>query len=394
MRNNVLIIDDDLDTISFISLILEQENFEVIATTDANEGLAYFELNKPAVLILDLEMPSMNGLEVLNTILPGIEKDFSVIILTGYGNDKNIKLCYDLGVYAFLSKPVRLVELKGLVRNAMLWEEYKSNLKEHKEQLENLVSDRTHKLTDEINTRKDIEKKLIKLNQVKDRILNILTWDLRAPLSNVVMNLKNLQENSMLGISEEARHQLTDVYNEAKNTWQLTDNLFLWSRCQKGEIANNPENCNLSSVINDVLLLLSNSIKSKSINIKQEIDSKTEIVADRKIVYTVIQNILSNAIKFSNVNGNIQISIVEDKSNVKLLLKDFGIGMSEDVLSSLFDITKPISTLGTDEEKGSGLGLIVCKELSKIIGASIDIQSEVGKGTEVKVNFQQAKTLN
>jgi len=125
MNRHVLVIDDDLDTISFISLILEQENYNVLATTDVEEGLIFFETYKPAVVILDLEMPTIHGIQVLKKIKPAIDKDFSVIILTGYGHDANIKICYELGVYAFLSKPVHLVELKGLVRNAMLWEEYK-----------------------------------------------------------------------------------------------------------------------------------------------------------------------------------------------------------------------------------------------------------------------------
>lgn len=385
MRKCVLVIDDDLDTISFISLILEQEDYDVHATTDVKEGLNFFESYNPSVLILDLEMPTMHGIKFLNKIKSGIEKDFSVIVLTGFGNDENIKTCYDLGVYAFLSKPVRLVELKGLVRNAMLWEEYKFVLKKHKEQLEELIQERTVKLSQEINLRKQTEQQLLQANQLKDRILNVLTFDLRSPLSNVVMNLRYLNENTSIDSIESIQIQLNDTYNEARNTWQLTENIFQWARCQKGEIVNNPERCNLKSVINDTLLFYSNASKLKQLKIIMSIDNDVEVLVDRKHLYTILHNLISNALKYSKQKSIITISAKGEKKKVAFVIADNGVGIAKDVLPYLMDITKPISTVGTANEKGSGLGLTICKELSKIIGAELTIESKEGEGTKVKV---------
>lgn len=385
MRKCVLVIDDDLDTISFISLILEQENYEVHATTDVKEGLNFFETYNPAVLILDLEMPDIHGIQVLQKLKPGIEQDFSVIILTGYGHDENIKLCYDLGIYAFLSKPVRLVELKGLIRNAMLWEEYKFTLKKHKEQLEELIQERTDKLSQEINLRKQTEHQLLQANQMKDRILNIFTLDLRSPLSNVVMNLRYLNENAQNGCNETIQTQINDIYNEAKNTWQLTENIFQWTRCQKGEIVNQPELCNLKSVLNDTLLFYSNTSKLKQVKITIEIDDYIEVYVDRRHLYTILHNLISNALKYSNPKGKINITARIEKKKVSLVIADNGVGIAENVLPQLMDITKPTTTIGTSNEKGSGLGLTICKELSKIIGADLTIESTEGEGTKIKV---------
>jgi len=390
MKNSVLIIDDDLNTISFISLILEQENYEVLATTDIQEGLKYLETNHPAVIILDLEMPSMHGLDVLKRIEPGIDRDFSVIILTGYGHDANVKACYEMGVYAFLSKPVRLVELKGLVRNALLWEEYKYSLNEHKRELDKLVREKTKSLSQEIDLRKQTEQKLLKTNQIKDRILNILSWDLRAPLSNVVMNLRYLCDNSKKTCPEDIYQQINDTYIEARNTWQLTENIFLWARCEKGEIENNPETCNLNSILKDTLLFYSNSSASKNLQLNVGINDSIEIYADRKIVYTIIQNVISNAIKYSKPNGIIEISAFSENKKVVLQIIDKGIGMAESVLNNIMDISKPVTTPGTANEKGSGLGLTICKELSKIIGAEILIESKHQAGTKVTIHFPKS----
>lgn len=390
MKNNVLIIDDDLNTISFISLILEQENYEVLATTDIQEGLKYLETNHPAVIILDLEMPSMHGLDVLKRIEPGIDKDFSVIILTGYGHDANVKACYEMGVYAFLSKPVRLVELKGLVRNALLWEEYKYTLNEHKSELDKLVQKKTKSLSQEIDLRKQTEQKLLKTNQIKDRILNILSWDLRAPLSNVVMNLRYLCDNSKETCPEDIYQQINDTYIEARNTWQLTENIFLWARCEKGEIENNPETCNLNSILKDTLLFYSNSSSSKNLQLNVSIDDGFEIYTDRKIAYTIIQNVISNAIKYSKPNGIIEISAFSENKKVVLQIIDKGIGIAESILNNIMDISKPVTTPGTANEKGSGLGLTICKELSKIIGAEILIESKHQAGTKVTIHFPKS----
>jgi signal transduction histidine kinase len=390
MKRCVLVIDDDLDTISFISLILEQENYEVLATTDVEEGLIYFETYRPAVLILDLEMPSIHGVQVLKKIKPGIEKDFSVIVLTGYGHDANIKICYELGVYAFLSKPVHLVELKGLVRNAMLWEEYKIALNEHKEQLEELVQQRTLKLSQEIQLRKQTEQQLLHANNMKDKILGVLTLDLRSPLSNIVMNLRYLNENLSASLNNDAQQQVNDAYTEARNTWQLTENLFLWARCQKGEIISHPENCNLKSVVNDTIMFCSQSAEQKKISLVTDIDDSLEVYTDRKIVYTIIQNILSNALKFSHTNSKVTITAKDDKSKVILSITDKGVGMSEDVLPYVMDVSKPISTLGTANEKGSGLGLTICNELAKLIGASLKLDSKKDEGTTVTLSLPKS----
>ncbi|MFO7659447.1 MAG: hybrid sensor histidine kinase/response regulator [Candidatus Cloacimonadaceae bacterium] len=389
MKKNVLVIDDDLNTLSFISLVLEQEGYEVLATSDIQEGLTYCNSTRPAVIILDLEMPEMHGLEVLKRLEPGIEKDFSVIILTGYGHDAFIKACYDLGVYAFISKPVRIVELKGLVRNALLWEDYKQSLFEHKQQIEKLVQERTETLMQEIELRKQIEQQLMQANQIKERILNILSWDLRSPLSNLVMNLRYLLDNAK-AFPESILQQLSDTYTEARNTWQLTENIFLWSRCEKGEIENHPEICNLHSVIKDSILFFSNSANSKKIKLKAEIDDKIEIYADRKIAYSIIQNVLSNAIKYSHPDGTIDIKATIEGKRVSMLISDKGVGISEAVLNDLMNIAKPISTPGTANEKGSGLGLTISKKLADIISAEIHIASKNKVGTTVTIHFPTA----
>jgi signal transduction histidine kinase len=311
--------------------------------------------------------------------------------LTGYGHDENVKNCYELGAYAFLAKPVHLVELKGLVRNAMLWEEYKRELKFHKEQLEELVAHRTRKLHQEIELRELTEQQLLRANKVKDKILSILTLDLRAPLSNIVTHLNFIHNNASAGLSAELETQISDLYDEAKSTWLLTENIFQWARCQKGEIVAHPEHYNLKAIINDTLLFYSTAISHKEIQVDMDIDEQLEIFSDRKIVYILIQNLLSNAVKYSEQGGVISISSRSLPETVEIMIQDFGAGISAESLDDIFDVTRPFSTLGTANEKGSGLGLVICQELAQIINAKISVESTVGKGTLVTLNLPVSK---
>jgi signal transduction histidine kinase len=273
----------------------------------------------------------------------------------------------------------------------MLWEEYKLSLNEHKNQLEELVQQRTLKLSQEIHLRKQTEQKLLQANQMKDKILNVLTLDLRSPLSNIVMNLRFLNEN-ITNCTDDTQQQINDAYNEARNTWQLTENIFHWARTQKGEIVNHPEKYHLKSILNDTLLFYSKSIENKNIDIDLQVDDNIEIYTDRKIVYTIIQNVISNAVKYCNMMGKILITACDDKDSVVLQITDNGVGIPEAVLPFIMDVAKPITTIGTAYEKGSGLGLTICNELSKIIKAGFAIESTVGIGTTVKLTLPKTKS--
>ncbi len=392
MNRQILILDDDLDTVTLISLCLEQEGYEVISTTDPEQGLRHFYDIHPAVIILDLEMPTLSGIDFLNKIQPGTGRDFSVIILTGFGSDKNIQACYDLGVYAFITKPVQLVALKGLVRNAMLLEEHKHSLQEYKYNLEELVRIRTKKLSEEIILRETVEQQLLETNRIKDRILSILGMDLRAPLSNLVMNLSMLSELADQAWDEQTRQQLVDTYREARTTWQLTENIFHWARCQKGEIVSIPESCVLVSVVNDIMLHFSSDLRAKKLRVRSDVDQSIIVNTDRMILYLIIQNLVSNAVKYSYESGLIEISTREEKHRIILSVSDQGTGISEEILPHLMDVSHPVSTPGTAMEKGSGLGLTICSELCGIIGAELNIDSKSGEGTSAGLIFPVVKT--
>ncbi len=159
-NRKILVIDDEITNLLSVEAALKSENFEIFTTTDPLDGLALFELERPAVLILDLRMPVMDGLEVLRKVKEVPDALFSVIILTGHGNKDDMNTCYDLGANAFLRKPLNVIELRGLVRNLMLLENYKRELNLHRDNLEGLVQSRTEDLRAEMEERRAAQVKL------------------------------------------------------------------------------------------------------------------------------------------------------------------------------------------------------------------------------------------
>jgi len=213
---------------------------------------------------------------------------------------------------------------------------------------------------------------------------------LRPPLSNIVMNLRYLHENINSNLTDEAQQQVLDAYSEARSTWQLAENLFLWARCQKNEIVNNPEKCNLNSILKDTLLFHSLSIEHKKIIVSNEVNADLEVNSDRKIINLIIHNLISNALKYSNPKGEVQISAITGAGNVELSITDNGIGIADNILPYIMDVSRPITTMGTASEKGSGLGLTICNELSKIIGAQLKVESKKNAGTTVTLTIPQS----
>ncbi|MCX2743718.1 ATP-binding protein [Mangrovivirga sp. M17] len=244
-----------------------------------------------------------------------------------------------------------------------------------------------HDITEEKKLERRVyknEKRLNNLLATKDKFFSIITHDLRSPFNSVLglANLleKQIEENDLEGIKEYS-YLIKKSTNKAIG---LLENLIQWSRAQSSTISYDPEKVNLKSVIPDVISLLKYSAKQKSIDIYCDIPDKSFVHADTKMLRTILRNLISNGIKFTRKNGEMKISVDDNKENYLITISDNGIGIPENVLNNLFKIEKSISTPGTQNETGTGLGLILCKEFVKKHGGEIWVESKQGKGTKFK----------
>ncbi|MFH0735912.1 MAG: HAMP domain-containing sensor histidine kinase [bacterium] len=238
----------------------------------------------------------------------------------------------------------------------------------------------------------DSEKELKDLVAAKDKFFSILAHDLRSPFNALLGSTEMLEREAEELNTDEIKEFAKSINNSSKSFYKLLENLLQWSRMQTGRIVFQPTVFNIQTMINEVCNLFSHSAKQKNISI-QNYDNEARLVyADHDMIDTIIRNLISNAIKFTNENGTIIIKIVENNNHVYLSIQDTGVGIPKNKIDKLFSLKENNSTRGTKNEKGTGLGLILCREFIEINGGKLITESTLGIGSTFTINIP--KSLN
>lgn len=219
---------------------------------------------------------------------------------------------------------------------------------------------------------------LERLNQVKDKFFSIISHDLRSPV-NALSGLLDLLDKGAIKPDELSRH-IHELKSRFTHTRTLLNNLLDWTLLQMDKLSLHPIRIDIRKIVDENIQLL-HSIPGKQISLYNEVPPDTIGFADANTVNLVIRNLITNAIKFTNDGGKVVISAKDDRTQWVVSVKDTGVGMKDDVLKILFDKTAPYTTRGTANEKGTGLGLILCKEFVEKNGGRISVESAEGKGS-------------
>jgi len=223
------------------------------------------------------------------------------------------------------------------------------------------------------------------LNQTKDKFFSIIAHDLKNPFITI-LGFCDLLLSDFADLSEEEKlFYIQEMKQSANLNHNLLQNLLQWSRSQTGRLEYNPCKINLQDLIKEIFLLLRKTSENKEIRLADEIPPALQVTADEDMLNTVLRNLLTNAIKFSNKGSEISVKAVAKDKFVELSVTDSGIGMDQKQIDNLFKLDAMHSTSGTENEQGTGLGLILCKEFIEKSGGKIWVESEVGKGS--KFNF-------
>ena len=233
-------------------------------------------------------------------------------------------------------------------------------------------------------TLKENEKKLVQLNVDKDRFISILSHDLRSPFNTLIGLSDVLKEDLRKLPMDEIEEIVGNINNTTRNTYNLLEEILLWVKAQQGKIPFKPQSLNFKDVCRSILETLEVSAKAKNIRINCLMPDGLQVFAEAEMLKTVLRNLVSNAIKFSNNGGLVTISCEQTLSEVTIIVADNGVGISHEDLPKLFDISQVITTKGTLNESGTGLGLLLCKEFVEKHGGKIWVESEIGMGSSVK----------
>ncbi|MEI8112108.1 MAG: hybrid sensor histidine kinase/response regulator [Bacteroidia bacterium] len=353
----ILLIDDLPDNLKLLGEMLQTEGYNIRLVTTGAQALKVAEQDKPDLILLDILMPKMDGYEVFRQLKENAElKDIPVIFISALNDTENIVKALQSGGMDYITKPFQSEEVLARVRTHLQLHRQSKQLQEQSKQLR-------------------------ELNASKDKFFSIIAHDLRSPFNSIIGFSEILLENAV-----KKNYDVMEEYSEiilmsSRRAMDLLSNLMEWTRSQTGRMDFNPGKVELVQLITGIGQLFHGIAEQKSIGIILEIPESVTIYADQDMLSTVLRNLISNAIKFTYFGGKITVSVQENPEEITVSIRDSGVGMKKEKLEKLFRIDSDSSTLGTNKEKGTGLGLILCKEFIEKHNGKIWVESEFGKGS-------------
>lgn len=226
-----------------------------------------------------------------------------------------------------------------------------------------------------------------KLLSDKDTFFSIIAHDLKGPFSGIIGLSELLLEKDNDLNPKETNEFIQLIHQSSKDTYSLLENLLTWAQSQTGNIEFSPKELEIISVTDKTINLLANIAKNKSITIESKIENNQYVFADKDMLETIFRNLISNAIKFTQPNGEVLLSMTKEDQQTVFSVKDNGIGIAPEKAAELFIINHRHTTLGTIDETGTGLGLMLCKEFIEKHGGVLWVESEIGKGSNFKFSI-------
>jgi PAS domain S-box-containing protein len=240
----------------------------------------------------------------------------------------------------------------------------------------------------DISERKQYEREIIHKNEQlqkalteRDKFFSIIAHDLRSPLIGFLFFIKTMTEKIHKFSPEKLQRLSKEMHNSAENLYNLLENLLKWSLVQRGETDYTPVVCDLTDHVGKNIDLMLNVAVHKNISFNCYVPENLKVSADKSMLDTILRNLLTNAVKFSQSNGVVSVSAELHESMVMVSVEDKGIGMDQELLSRLFTLSKISSRKGTAQEKGTGLGLVLCREFVQKHGGEIWAKSKQGQGS-------------
>lgn len=241
---------------------------------------------------------------------------------------------------------------------------------------------------------KILNEELNESNLIKDRFFHIIAHDLKNPFTSLLGFSEILEEDFDELSDEDKLRLIKEIRVVIRSNYKLLENLLYWANMQRKNVTLNSVNINLMVIIREIESLFLISLRNKKLKVVLDVEDSIAVYADKEMLSTTLRNLLSNAIKFSNKEGEIKISALADKNLITVIVEDEGAGIAPDKISKLFQLDKIMTSEGTDGEKGTGLGLILCKEFVEKNGGKIWAENKEGTGIKFCFTLPLAKVNN
>lgn len=360
---SILIVDDNAQNLQLFGSVLKNKGYKPLLAQNGASAISFVERTKPDLILLDVMMPGMNGYEVCEHLKSNPStSNIPIIFITAKTEQDDILHGFEAGGVDYIAKPFNIPELLARVKTHI-------DLKKARD----LISNQTQELK--------------MLNGSKDRLFSIIGHDLRNPFGGII-SFSSLLLDEYSSFTDEERIEMITTINKAANQGvRLLENLLDWSRSHSGIIEFKKIEISVSDQICVCADLLQAFASQKGIDLKTDINTGIKLNADSKMFNTIIQNLISNAIKFTPSGGSVTVNAEQDNDRTIINVKDTGTGIPEAVKQKILEIGEKYSSLGTDLEEGTGLGLLLVQEFIRRHKGTIWFESEEGKGTVFSVSF-------
>ena len=354
----ILVVDDVVSNVLLLRVLLTNEKFKVITASNGKEALSQAANAHPDLILLDVMMPEMNGFEVAERLKADPEtQNIPIIFLTALNTTADIVKGFKVGANDFISKPFNKEELVIRVNHQISLIAAKRIILRQTEELRKTIMGR-------------------------DKLYSVIAHDLRSPMGSIKMVLNML----ILSLPEEQigaeMFQMLSMANQStEDVFALLDNLLKWTKSQIGKLNVVYQDFDFVENVASVIEIFNLVAAVKNIKLSFSVQEKIEVHADIDMIKTIMRNLLSNAIKFSYNDSEILVKAVVEGDMAIISVTDSGKGMSEEDQKKLLNAETHFSKYGTNNEEGSGLGLLLCLDFAQKNGGRLWFESEEGKGS-------------
>lgn len=355
-QSTILVIDDDPTNLSVLLEYLGEMHYNILVAQNGESALEQLQYALPDLILLDVMMPGMDGFETCRRLKANVRfRDIPVIFMTALTDTDHKIRGFDVGGVDYVTKPLEYQEILARIHTHL--------------------------------TIRSQQKQLQDLNASKNTFFSVIAHDLRGPVNS--LSLLNQLAETKIDTDNPARLKeiITLQQHAIDNLCNLLENLLTWASMQQGLIACHPQQIPVAELVARNLDLLTPTARQKQITFSSAIPPQVSIYADLNMVDAVVRNLLSNAVKFTHPCGAVEVCASQNETSVEVSVMDTGIGIPEEKIASLFQLDTKYKRTGTAGEKGTGLGLILCKDLVERNGGTLRVESQVGQGSRVIITL-------
>ncbi|MFA5650787.1 MAG: hybrid sensor histidine kinase/response regulator [Proteiniphilum sp.] len=357
----VLVVDDIPANILLLKMMLEQSGFGVLTAQGSEEAFDRLEEKQVDLILMDVLMPGVDGFELAKQLKEHPDyREIPIIFLTALNTSTDVVKGFQLGGDDFMSKPFNKEELLVRIRYHLNMLEAKRTIKRQTIELEKTIAGR-------------------------DALYSVIAHDLRVPMSSMkmILNVLALKAKEKHGNEVELVDMLHSANEISEQLFVLLDNLLKWTSSQLGRLKAVPQSINLPELVEGIMEVSSITAAMKDIQLNFYPSSMTgmEVFVDIDMIKTSIRNLISNAIKFSYRGSEVDVVVKSNEGKAILEVIDHGCGISQENQAKLMDLSSHFTTFGTENESGSGLGLLLVSEFLKLNNGRVFFTSKEGEGS-------------